>query len=777
MEGSSSFATGGISGNQGPVAVGTNITQIINEIGQRVECLFTAPALPPYPIVGRDDLLADLRTCVLTRDTVALSLHGKGGVGKTALATLLAWDDAVLEHFSGGVLWAALGPDGHPDIALATLITALYGPDIPLAAADTTQRVALVKAGLAMRRFLIVFDDVWLPDHAIILRQLASPGCVLLLTTRDQSTAAEFAPAAISLAELDEQHSVDLLTALSPETVEYRDALANIAQAVGGLPLALTLVGGYLRDKVVFKRQVEPTLAAIAQVENWLGLTDHSLHLSFEQIMARSLDALPDDTSAFFLRLAAFAPKPQSFSLDAALAVSRAENAKTDTDIVATLVRRNLLEQTANERLTIHPAIANIAARHCPDLHIAHRAHAIYYLALMDNDRNDWQAIETEWEQINHAWQWLSATPCFEELKQQGKLGFRFNLSLVPCAEELVIPYLNAATTFQRIRGYWHVLILWLEQGLKVVHWRDNPNDKAALLLALAWAYDALANRQQALDYLQQTLAISKEFGDQAGEADSLNGLGVVNLKIGNKQQALENFQQALLIQRQVSDRIGEATTLNNIGGVYHELGDMHRAFDYLQQSLTIRREIGDREGEGESLNNIGSVYAELKDTQQALEYLQQALLIRKQIGDLIGEANCLDNIGGVYDVLGNQQQALNYYQQALAILKLTDDRSKEALIQYHIALIYRDMGNYAAAIGDLELAVAIDVTIQSPNLDKDRAELENIRHLLAHKKNEAPGSKTLVELCAAIRLPVSRSGATPSRQPGDIWQVGEVRC
>src|SRR5579875_3518366 len=62
-------------------------------------------------LVGRDDMLSWLKQRLCTGDSVGLTaLNGLPGVGKTALAVQLAHDKEVLDHFSDGVLWAALGP-------------------------------------------------------------------------------------------------------------------------------------------------------------------------------------------------------------------------------------------------------------------------------------------------------------------------------------------------------------------------------------------------------------------------------------------------------------------------------------------------------------------------------------------------------------------------------------------------------------------------------------------------------------------------------------------
>ena len=77
-----------------------------------------------------------------------------------------------------------------------------------------------------------------------------------------------------------------------------------------------------------------------------------------------------------------------------------------------------------------------------------------------------------------------------------------------------------------------------------------------------------------------------------------LNNIGGVYNGLGDRQQALTYYQQALAITEEVGDRAGLATTLNNIGGVYNGLGDRQQALTYYQQALAIQEEVGDRAGE-----------------------------------------------------------------------------------------------------------------------------------------------------------------------------------
>ena len=182
----------------------------------------------------------------------------------------------------------------------------------------------------------------------------------------------------------------------------------------------------------------------------------------------------------------------------------------------------------------------------------------------------------------------------------------------------------------------------------------------------------------QALDYYQQSLVITRDIGDRAGEGTTLGNIGIVYRLLGDYPQALDYYQQSLVITRDIGDRAGEGTTLGNIGIVYENLGDYPQALDYHQQALVILRDINDRAGEASTLENIGVVYQNLGDYPQALDYYQQSLAIERILGRRGGEAISLGNIGLVYQLLGDYPQALGYYQQSLTIKRDIGDRAGE---------------------------------------------------------------------------------------------------
>ena len=248
----------------------------------------------------------------------------------------------------------------------------------------------------------------------------------------------------------------------------------------------------------------------------------------------------------------------------------------------------------------------------------------------------------------------------------------------------------------------------YYNQALPIFRAVGDRGGEATTLNNIGGVYDALGEKQKALDYYNQALPIDRAVGDRGGEATTLTGIGRVYDALGEKQKALDFFNQALPVFRAVGARGGEATTLNNIGLVYDDLGEKQKALDYYNQALPIRRAVGDRRGEATTLNNIGAVYSDLGEKQKALDFYNQALPILRAVGDRGGEAATLNNIGAVYNALGEKQKALDYYNQALPILRAVGDRRVEAATLNNIGSVYSDLEEKQKALDFYNQALPI---------------------------------------------------------------------
>lgn len=286
----------------------------------------------------------------------------------------------------------------------------------------------------------------------------------------------------------------------------------------------------------------------------------------------------------------------------------------------------------------------------------------------------------------------------------------------------------------QAFDKFLQALEVYQSSEVRAIASQEGRQAEARTLTRLGLMSSNLGQYEQALDYYQQALTVSREVGDRLNEGIVLSNTALIYDNQGRYAEALDYYEQALTILREIGDRTSEGITLSNIGSVYRHLGDSSKALDYYQQALAIHTEIGNRRGEGITLNNIGLIHDSLANYQQALVYSERALVIIREIGDLAGESTIINNIGALYYRLGNHQQALSYYQQALVISQEVGNRDQESTILNNIALIYDHLNNNSYALDYYQQALAIH--IQSGNRNGESIILSNIGAIHRKQKN-----------------------------------------
>ncbi|MCX6350626.1 MAG: tetratricopeptide repeat protein [Bacteroidetes bacterium] len=192
-----------------------------------------------------------------------------------------------------------------------------------------------------------------------------------------------------------------------------------------------------------------------------------------------------------------------------------------------------------------------------------------------------------------------------------------------------------------------------------------------------------------ALDYANQSLAMSEQIGFKKGISNAYNSKGTITLDKGDYLLALECHKKALKIRREIGDKKGIAGSYNNIGIVYRNLGNLPDALKYLFAALKIKEELGNKKDIATSFINIGVIYVDLKNYPEALKIFFDALKIYKTLPGNNSIALCYGNIGNIYDLQGNFTEGLNYHLMALKIFEKTGNKDYIAFEQIKIGNNY----------------------------------------------------------------------------------------
>lgn len=654
------------------------------------------PPLRSGGLLGRGELLTHAVDLLARDDDVAFV--GVGGVGKSALASALVRHDAVRARFRGGVFWLSVGRTEADTPAwrlqLIDWARALDMPQDRIVAAERTgtdSLLSLVDHGIGAAPMLLVFDDVWEESDALLFKDVGAD-CRRILTTRMDSVASAFSASGLLLVDdLYDADARELFDRLAPAVAKRRPETAGLCiSAVGRLPLVLVIVASYLQARIVDDpTRFDEALNEVLDVRSRLNLAPSLARSNMTRLpegTEATLDAViglsaawlsPDDRNAF-ISLAAFPPKLNSFSWEAARAVAASREA------IVTLRRYRLVEDLTGElRLTMHQTIHDYAIRGTGGDPEAYRRMAEYFLTFISEqqdstaDTETWlRALELEKDNIGTALEWamdhgetLLAYRLMSALWQ-----YWYRRSRYARAKELADKVLELDLTDTTRNS----LLL----RAKVL------NDTGNFAYNMADLEEAERRHLEALD-IRDTLADDTVAG-------SWNNLSLVYRERGRYGEADSLLKKAVKRNRDVGNHYWEALNLGNLGVNARCLGDLDGSEAYLRKAAPIFADLGDRWGQAMTYIDLALTLVHLDRLKEARELLVGTLADRWRVEDQKLSAAALRGLAAISSAECRPEWSLNLLRASLALSVPILDRLGEHQCLMALLSAYGDQNDHA---------------------------------------------------------------------------------
>lgn len=310
-----------------------------------------------------------------------------------------------------------------------------------------------------------------------------------------------------------------------------------------------------------------------------------------------------------------------------------------------------------------------------------------------------------------------------------------------------------------------------LTQALALVRSRNDPQQKAGVLVATGQVLRRLGRQEQARRAYERAIEVARAGQAPLEEAAAWNNLADLQQKNGELEKALAGYDRALLGWRRYSRKGEEATALHNLGSLYLDLNHLPEARDCLLQSLNLQRAYGNARSRALTLTVLGQVDAWQGNHRGALSHYRQAMALVRRIGDRWSQAILLDRLGIVYLELGDVRHALGLQERAAAMFRDMEDRERLAWVLANLGWLHQRQGRPERALRLYREASDLFGTLQDrvgeaavsfgearalrdqADLEAARRKLERALVLIESLRADAPGPSLRSSFFASRQL------------------------
>lgn len=300
-------------------------------------------------------------------------------------------------------------------------------------------------------------------------------------------------------------------------------------------------------------------------------------------------------------------------------------------------------------------------------------------------------------------WTLLESRPVFSGEQAQQNLSEGLSLAQESGNRFLEMRALIALGRFHRYQP--RAAADSLEKALRIAKELQNREQEMVVSNELAYAYDDLGEKQDALVLFDQALALSRELRNRKLEADVLNSLGWLYAFLGRQDEAIALYERAIDLSRRRGDQAMEAIALNNEALLIYKV-EPARARELYERSIALGREVGHLEVQSMAMNNLAFLDLRQGDPASAMQRSRSALPLAAGLPQV--EIHVRLALGQASRRLGDLEASRRELDTALRLCRELEDPVRESMVLSSLARTEIDARDLPRARSLLEAGIQI---------------------------------------------------------------------
>jgi len=628
-------------------------------------------------------------------EVVITAVEGMGGVGKTELAIQYSLLHLQLHTYPGGICWLRAR---EQDIGLQIIQFARtdLGLQPPEDLVKLPERVRWCWQHWHQGNTLVVVDDVKNYSHIKPYLPPQPSQFKVLITTRlkldDRGS--------LFLEVLPEDDALLLLAELVGEEKVTQESIKakELVQRLGYLPLALQLVGRYVKERKISLTEMlqrlekkglgHPSLIVDQNDPTWTLSIKRGVAAAFE--LSWSELSEPAQELGCLLSLFALAGIPWSL-------VERAAAEKDPEELEDARVElENLHLLMGEDTYQLHQLIREFLRNKQKNLASRDEQKSSFCQVMVE--------VAQEIPETLTQNQITALTPAIPHLAEVAQ-----NLTDAVSDENLIWIFTGLGA-FYKGQGLYTLAQPWLEQCVSVVKSRLGDEHPVVALSYnnLAYLYESQGRYTDAEPLYIKALELKQRLlGDEhPSVATSYNNLAVLYRSQGRYTDAEPLYIKALELRQRLlgEEHPSVATSYNNLAVLYKSQGRYTEAEPLLIKALELaRRLLGEEHPHvATSYSSLAELYREQgRYTEAEPLYIKALELSQRLLGDEHPDvATCYNNLALLYHFQGRYTEAEPLYIKALELRQrlLGEEHPSVATSYNNLAGLYHFQGRYTEA-------------------------------------------------------------------------------